>query len=201
MEPCAPADGEPPPPLPIALRPVEEALLRAAARGARGAVEYGCGGSTPLLLAEVERLVSVDSDATWLERAGLHPTCAVARAAGRWTPVLADIGPLSGWGWPATPEGFARGADYAAAPWPYEPEPDFVFVDGRFRVACGLAALRRLRGHPGCGRLAVHDFWDRAHYRALLRWASVEATAGSLAILAPRGGVPPDLPEFGCDPR
>ena len=54
-----------------AMSGAEQALLRAAAAGAARVLEFGCGGSTTLLLdAGTGHVLSVDSDAGWLACVG-----------------------------------------------------------------------------------------------------------------------------------
>ncbi|MCX8133695.1 MAG: hypothetical protein N3D18_07005 [Roseococcus sp.] len=183
-----------------AMTPAEIRLLREAASRAASAVEFGAGGSTLLLLEAVEGpVVSVESDPAWLARLRAHPSCRAALDAGRWLPVHADLGPVGAWGYPADPRRNADGHLYWNAPWALCGEPGLVLVDGRFRVACALAALARVA--PG-GFVAVHDFWGRGAYRVLLDHAELAATAASLVLLQRRPGAPPPCPEgFGRDPR
>lgn len=62
-----------------------------------------------------------------------------------------------------------------------------VLVDGRFRVACALRALRYVR--PGYGVVMVHD-WDRQEYRkGLFPFFEEVEVAGRLAVLTPRHNV------------
>ena len=73
---------------------------------------------------------------------------------------------------------------YWRDPWEAAGPVDLVLVDGRFRVACALAGLSRL--DPDAV-LLVHDFWDRASYRApLLRHFDMLGSAGTLVLLGPR---------------
>lgn len=182
-----------------AMSPAEQALLRAAAAEAGTVVEFGCGGSTLLLLAAGRgRVVTVENDPDWLERLGGRPACAAARAEGRWAPLHVDQGPLGPWGWPADPVRRLEGAAYVNAPWALAPAPDLVLVDGRYRVACALAAFARLGPQ---GRVALHDFWPRPHYQALLASAELEATAGSLVLLRPKAGARGPSPEQMADAR
>lgn len=182
------------------MTPAETQLLCQVAAGANSAVEFGCGGSTLLLLQELGgSLVSVESDPHWLSRLSGEPACVEAAASGRWRGLHADLGAVGNWGWPRDPRRFADGPIYWNAPWMLCPAPDFVLVDGRFRVACALAALTRLA--PG-GVVALHDFWGREHYRPLLEFADLTGTAASLALFARRPGK--EIPEpgrFSADPR
>lgn len=183
-----------------AMSPAEQQLLRDTAAGVEAAVEFGCGGSTLLLLEELNGpLVSVESDPQWLGRLSVEPACLEAAATGRWRGLHADLGPVGTWGWPRDPARFADGRVYWDAPWLLCPAPGFVLVDGRFRVACALAALARLA--PG-GVVALHDFWGREHYRVLLEFADLVGTATNLVLLARRPGR--EIPEpgrFATDPR
>ena len=196
-----PSDGS----LAAAMTVAEAALVQAAAAEAGSGLEFGCGGSTPLLLeAGLGRLLSVDSDRQWLARVGADPRCAAALAAGRLSLLHADIGPTGRWGWPLDPARVAHWPGYWRDPWERAGVVDFVLVDGRFRVACALAALPRLG--PGA-RLAVHDFWTRPAYQApILRHFDLVGSAGSLALLAPRRPSDPvalaiDITAHAIDPR
>ena len=161
-----------------AMTAAEQALLRTAASGAGRMIEFGCGGSTALLLsASSGYLLSVDSDAAWLARV------ARGKANGRLTQHHADLGPCGEWGWPLQPPVPEVAWRYWGAPWLAMPEADFVLVDGRYRIACALAAHDRLT--PG-GHLALHDFWPRRAYQeALAPFFEVVGAAGTLALLRP----------------
>lgn len=183
-----------------AMSPAEQRLLRHAAAGAEVAVEFGCGGSTLLLLEEIGGpLVSVESDPQWLSRLSEQPACAKAADSGRWRGIHADLGPVGNWGWPRDSARYADGPLYWNAPWLLCPAPGFVLVDGRFRVACALGAFARLAPE---GLVALHDFWGREHYRGLLEFADLVGTAASLVLLRPKPGI--EIPEpghFATDPR
>mgnify|MGYP002779938037 FL=1 len=192
-------------PLAVAMTAAERTLLRAAAEDRSAGLEFGCGGSTALLIeAGMARLTSVDSDAAWLARVAEAPGCATARAAGRLNLLHADIGPTGDWGWPVDASVLQQWPAYWRDPWEQAGSPDFVLVDGRFRVACALAAVPRLA--PG-GHLLIHDFWSRVAYRGpVLRHFSLIGSAGSLALLRPRAPfdaamLAVDLVAHAFDPR
>jgi len=182
--------------LTAAMTAAEQALLRAAAAGAGRMLEFGCGGSTALLLAASPgRLLSVDSDAAWLARvARENPTERLVQHH-------ADLGPCGQWGWPLQAPAPPVAWRYWGAPWVAMPQADFVLVDGRYRIACALAAHGRLA--PG-GHLAVHDFWPRPAYgEALAGFFEVVGSAGTLALLRPRpaAGLAEALRLCAADPR
>ena len=178
----------------------EQRLIRHAAAGLQSGVEFGCGGSTRLLLEELGgSLVSVESDPLWLARLREDPVCRGAATARRWRGLHADLGPVGQWGWPRDPARHADGALYWDAPWMFCPTPNFVLVDGRFRVACALAALARLEPE---GIVAMHDFWGREHYRPILEYADLIGTTASLVLLARKPGRDVPAPgRFAADPR
>ncbi|WP_421990358.1 hypothetical protein [Roseococcus sp.] len=183
-----------------AMSPAEQRLLRDAAAGARAAVEFGCGGSTLALLEELSGpLVSVETDARWLARLRGEPGCVEAASNGLWCGIHADLGAVANWGWPRDPTRYADGPIYWNAPWMLCPQPGFVLVDGRFRVACAMAALARLAPD---GVVAIHDFWGREHYRPVLEFAELVGTTASLVLLARKPGMEiPHPGQFAIDPR
>ena len=163
----------------------ELGLLRAIGGHRRFIVEFGCGGSTAeWLRLGVERVVSVESDAAWVNELRDHPELVEPLASERLAMLHANVGPTGKWGaptsqmerWPAYWSGVWELPAVTAAELP----ADLVFVDGRFRVACALNAAL----HVGAGvPIVIHDFWNRPHYHAVLAHLDVVARAGSLAVL------------------
>ena len=150
-------------------------------------LEFGCGGSTVHFLENgVGSLTSVESDLAWLESMIEHPAPRVFLKKKRWFPMHIDIGPVARWGYPVFKGPEARWLDYHQTCWDAMPRTayDLIFIDGRFRVACFCQSLLRC-ANPGVV-IAVHDFWDRPHYRAILEFAEVVDKAGTMAILGPR---------------
>jgi hypothetical protein len=165
-----------------AMTAAEQALLRAAAAGRMAGLEFGCGGSTGVLLESgIRRLTSVESDAAWIGRVGSDPRCAAALREGRLRLLHADLGATTHWGWPSELDCLPRWPCYWRDAWDRTDPVDFVLVDGRFRVACAIAAAVRVAA-DAC--VMMHDFWSRAAYRApVLRHYDVVGSAGSLVML------------------
>lgn len=189
------------------MTPEEVDLLREASRNRRHVVEFGCGGSTLLFLENaVEALDCVESDAAWAARVCAEPGVAAARRAGRFRMHTVDIGRTKAWGYPVDEAAKARWSCYPRAIWRdlSPPDVDFVFIDGRFRVACALVALLHV-GPPAL--VAVHDFWWRLKiYGEILEFLEVVQRAGSLGVFAPRGDmsrsrVEKRLGAYLADPR
>ncbi len=190
--------------LPAAMTEAETALLSTLASKAERVVEFGCGGSTRLMLAAgAGRLLSIDSDANWLQRVAAAPEVEAAAVHGRFTPWHVDIGPTGDWGWPMGTVSADTAWRYWGAPWLVMPRAELVLVDGRFRIACALAAHGRMAAG---GHVAVHDWWPRRAYQeALAPFFDVVGSAGTLALLQPRAVTPgvmaAALEKFGADPR
>jgi hypothetical protein len=193
-------------PLKPEMTPAEVSLLARSLLASSHVWEWGCGGSTALaaFLGNIRSIRSVDSLAVWRNRV-LNATAPYAK---RVHIVLVDLGRTKAWGWPADeasrpkwpayPQTFrdraavgataaaddgdgADGSDDANPPLPPLPDPDFVLVDGRFRVACALEVL--LSGTRPL--VAIHD-WDRDKYHVILPFFDVVEVAGRMAVLRPR---------------
>ena len=157
------------------------AHLAAAMRGAACYLEYGAGGST-LLAARigVADVVSVESDPAWLKR--VEQKLGDVASASRMHLLSVDIGPTRALGYPAGDAHRASFRNYPLEPWRRCAEvglsPDLVLVDGRFRLACMLAALRHAK--PGC-RVLLDDYRWRPAYRSVERFVRPVAMIGRMA--------------------
>ena len=124
--------------------------------GADRYLEWGSGGSTVMaswlsLRDELPRLVlhSIESSPAYIDLLRLRfPVVRKAEGARHLQMHIPDIGPTREWGNPAnwshrTPEEKVRiGRSYAEAVGGDQCCFDLILVDGRFRVACALHALR-----------------------------------------------------------
>ena len=124
-------------------------------------LEYGSGGSTRLAAAiGVPHIVSVESDRAFA--AAVEAAVTAADSKSQCKVIHADIGRTKGWGYPTGFEGFQRWPNYALAPWDFvranHLSPDFILIDGRFRVSCFLASL--LEARPGT-HILFDDYGDR----------------------------------------
>lgn len=172
-----------------AMRPLEIALLTSLLRRTGRMVEFGAGGSTTLSLKlGVSHLVSVESDAAWIERLQADDAASRAQEQGRLTLLRADIGPIGFMGGPGKGSNRDRWPDYSRMPWGHADasQLDLVLVDGRFRVACILETVLRVERHT---IIAVHDFWNRPAYHAVLPFLDVIDRCESLGVFR----VKPDL--------
>lgn len=137
----------------------EEAAFRAFAGQARSYFEYGIGGSTYAAANLVKgRLVAIDSDAAWVEKA----SAAIGASEHSRKLLHVDIGRTIEWGYPAEGLGSDQHKRYYNAIVEHRPEDfDLCLVDGRFRIACLISALRNIRPDA---IVAFHDYRSRIHY-------------------------------------
>lgn len=125
-------------------------------------LEYGSGGSTLAAVKIVPVVVSVENDLKFARalRRGVRQV-----NGGRFYPVVVNIGRTESWGEPVdrdpTPMRVRRWRQYPEAPWKLLQRkglvPDFIFIDGRFRVACTLDSMLRLPAGSKC-RFLFDDF-------------------------------------------
>lgn len=146
---------------------------------ARTYLEYGMGGTT-VRAAEggVTTVVAIESDPVWFDLVR-HRTGVAGE--GRRHLLRADIGPTGEWGFPTDDTGWRNYSRYALEPWTLchdqKIEPDLVLIDGRFRLACGLAAL--LHAKPGTCIL-FDDYVDRPYYQPIERFVQPRQTIDNM---------------------
>jgi hypothetical protein len=133
-------------------------------------LEFGAGGST-LLAAKlgVPNVISVESDKAFLEN--LVAKTNVINSSLNFYPVYVDIGATGSWGRPVDTSSFTTWHKYSQAGFIAAAnaglEPDFILVDGRFRVSCFLAAL--LCALPGT-RVLFDDYAGRSKYHVVEKY-------------------------------
>lgn len=141
--------------------------------------EYGSGGST-VLAAEApgKTVFSVETDPEWHAMMGRYFETSPPEA--QLYLLHADIGPVKKWGRPKSDEAWRRYHKYPLAPWdhPSFQHPDVILIDGRFRLACLVAAAYR------CTRpvtVLFDDYADREAYHQAADFAEVAETRGRMA--------------------
>jgi hypothetical protein len=149
-------------------------------------LEYGCGGSTAEAARQGKSFVSVESDPFYL--AAVKKKIDGLPHHGRF--IHADIGLTLEWGAPAftslNPDRVRRWSTYSTAPWETMTPaqfPDFILVDGRFRVACVLETVRRLAGRDF--EILFDDYVGRPSYVTVERFARLDRMVGRMAVFKP----------------
>lgn len=162
----------------------EIGVLRECFCKAASLVEFGSGGSTLLAVRSpsLRRIWSVESDPAWIARLQAQPEVVAAEQAGRLQLQHADIGRTGDHGAPLDDAAEATWPAYHESVWndPATSGVDLVLVDGRFRVACAMAALASCQPHT---ILLFHDFWNRPAYHPVLAFTDWLGSCDSLAIL------------------
>lgn len=173
-------------------------------------MEFGAGGSTVLVGRNGLETISVESDPVFARavRRRLAP-------GHRVTLIDADIGLTAEWGFPLfkhrAAARLARWHRYIDRPFALAEQrgvfPDFVLVDGRFRVACALETARRAVAGGQCATIMIDDYEGRAHYRQLETYLGPPRRAGRAALFDV-GSAPlskpitlADMDEATADPR
>jgi hypothetical protein len=167
-------------------------LFETRLEGAQCLLEFGAGGSSMTAARlKVPTVIAVESDGDFLAATG-----AAVRAQATHTAFFghhADIGPTKEWGNPADRSKVHLWPRYCSSIWARIaseslPQPDLVLIDGRFRVACLLAAL--LMARPDT-RILFDDYFDRPAYHRVEAWVTPIGRAGRMAEFVVPGGPPP----------
>jgi hypothetical protein len=166
------------------LTPDELALLRDAAADSHLILEFGSGGSTIDFLTHTHAdVVSVESNPVWAEFV-IAAVAPVDRT--RLNLRYVDIGPVRKWGRPTDNSRHDDWPAYWRDVWgSLGDDPDLVFVDGRFRVACALNAAL----HTDTV-IVMHDFHRQA-YKVVLDHLQVVGNAESLVVMRRRSDFAP----------
>ena len=149
-------------------------------KGAKLYLEYGTGGTTYQAAKAGVDFIATDSDPYFLKSVRKRIEAdGLAKPTGQ-TFRHVDIGYTGPWGYPVDPWGnplsnpspqrlqkFRQYSDPPAECLDAGRKPDLVLVDGRFRVACVLKALRNLRNETGW-TVAMDDYDYRPHYQEVI---------------------------------
>ncbi|WP_051122310.1 hypothetical protein [Pectobacterium atrosepticum] len=143
--------------------------------------EFGSGGSTKLATRNNVEVFGVESDKMWVEtlKTEVGPLCKVE---------YVDIGPTKAWGYPVDDTHRDKFPHYSEAILQYSRAFNLILVDGRFRVACALNAIKHtLENQKNIADtvIFIHDFWDRPDYHVVLEFLETSdkaETAGAFKI-------------------
>lgn len=152
---------------------------------ARQIVEFGCGGSTFLSLYVTDaRVLSIESDKSFILALSKIPLLENSIKDKRLRFLHIDIGALKKWGIPLDESKKEQYPKYSMG-WlevlsaQERRDINVVFVDGRFRVACILAAILYT---PYRCKIIVHDFFNRESYHVVLPFLECIDRAGTLGV-------------------
>lgn len=101
--------------------------------------EYGCGESTKWALMNTNALIiSIDTSREWV----LKISDENKSFNHRLSLYHANLGDVGIWGYPVSYEFINDFSQYTDFIWKQDKKPDFVLIDGRFRVCCFLTCLK-----------------------------------------------------------
>lgn len=157
----------------------EFALLNEHLKYAKSYLEWGAGQSTlsALRRPNIETIVTIESSLPFWERFSDEYN---VPEDPRFHLQSVFIGQTRDWGYPINTKHSHLWPNYALAPFQKKHNYDLVLIDGRFRVACGLACFLSLSS--AC-QILVHDFWDRPHYHILTKFFTVKQRVDNFAVL------------------
>jgi hypothetical protein len=146
-------------------------------------LEYGSGGSTVAVAQQGIPFTSVESDRQFLAAVETRVRQAAPSADGRY--IAVNIGMVREWGYPVftslTSRRKAKWKAYPVAPWPMDPLPDIILVDGRFRIACALASIKQMYGKIEF-EILFDDYKERPYYQVMEHFARLHAIHGRMAV-------------------
>lgn len=147
--------------------------------------EFGMGGSTIAAAKAVRgKIYAVESDQVWIAK--VAETIGASQAERKL--IYVDIGPTKKWGVPISDVKRDNYPSYSGAIVESGVDDfDLCLVDGRFRVACFLQAVRHLR--PG-SVIGIHDYRSRTRkYQVVETFGRIIAEAEDLSFFVRRPGL------------
>lgn len=162
----------------------EQQLFLSYLKQAKHYFEFGSGGSTVWAVEQDLTVQGVESDPAWVNalQDKLGDKCQVA---------VVDIGPTGDWGYPLTQQTDKFPA-YSQAILKHKQPFDLILIDGRFRVACTMAAIQHIAKHHAYENsvIFIHDFWNRPHYHAVLEFLEVIEQVESAGVFRVKKDIP-----------
>lgn len=162
---------------------------------ARRYVEFGSGGSTVFADRLAIHVVSVENDRFYAR------AVASRLGGGSVRQIVIGMGITREWGFPLFPDA-EKARAYVSAPWSAQAFPDFILVDGRYRVACALESARRAHEAGARATLMFDDYTLRPHYHRIEELLGAPETVGRAAIfrLGSQAVSPADVEPWLSDP-
>jgi hypothetical protein len=165
----------------VHMTPEEVSLLHKYLKKSRFHLEFGCGGSTELAVRlKVGRIVSIESDKSWVDQLSEKPDISEAIAAKRLSLLHVDIGPVGAWGTPTDKSSISSWPKYFLTPFQkFDYDFDTVLIDGRFRVACALACHAYLKEKS---IMLMHDYQTRDGYSEVEKFFEIVEMSNNLFV-------------------
>ncbi|MXP44614.1 hypothetical protein [Allopontixanthobacter sediminis] len=138
-------------------------------------VEFGSGGSTVYASRLGVKTISVENDRFYAQAvaAQLHGNTV--------TQIVASMGITREWGMPLFPSA-TKAKRYVTAPWGSAPFPQFILIDGRYRVACALESARQAHNAHAKSVLMFDDYSMRPQYHMIEEYLGSPIFVGRAAV-------------------
>ncbi|MDC3031141.1 hypothetical protein OA182_02875, partial [Candidatus Pelagibacter sp.] len=147
------------------------------------------GGSTIYLIKRNKNLISVETDKNFLE---IIKSKAQNIKLHKSVLFYENIGETNLWGYPIdnriNKKNLIRWKKYIRSPWRYiktKNFPNLILIDGRFRVACAVLALKKIK-FKSRSLVFFDDFNQRDYYSDVLKVAKVIKKLDRATILKPK---------------
>lgn len=158
-------------------------------------VEFGCGGSTYMAsrFANIENIYSIEASQEWVEK--IKKNFYIKRRLD-YNKLIIDYVDINGddknWSAPKNKSKIDNWKNY------YNPwskilfKPDVILVDGRFRVACILNALKNI--DENC-YILIHDYKQRYNYHIIEQFVDIIEKNSTLYVFKKKNCIDIDLLE------
>lgn len=166
---------------PLRLSEKEQEALINYLKNSNNYLEFGSGGSSFLaLLNSNAKVYSVESDETWIDYLRTWKFIRKNEENKRILFNVVNIGSTKEWGYPVDDRNREKFPDYSMNIFKNlnKINIDTVFIDGRFRIACALAALIN---YPNA-IILIHDYTFRSNYHVLEQYLDKIETIDTLSI-------------------
>ncbi|XP_075246644.1 putative polyketide synthase 26 [Convolutriloba macropyga] len=122
--------------------------------------EWGSGGSTYAALKYASYVISIENHKEWCDKMTNDKIIQCSIVVGKMQYICAVGGKTGTFGVPVDMENY-HPEKYINALQTSGYEPDFVFIDGRFRVATASVSTKQSKKNS---ILMIHDYYNRKHY-------------------------------------
>lgn len=137
--------------------------------------EYGCGKSSKWVIRNTKvNIISIETDKKWAEKV-LENISHDDRMNLRYV----DCGPVRKWGKPINSSKKENYIEYCKSMWSKSSKPDFVLIDGRFRVCCFLISIKSAEEGT---KIIFDDYIDRSEYHVVEKILKPSKIYGRQAI-------------------
>lgn len=177
---------------PKSLSDSEVKLLCRKYNSSKNYLEFGSGGSTFLALMNSNtNIYSVESDPNWLDYLRSYNIIRTAEANNKLHFQHIDIGQTKEWGYPVNDDKKCNYPEYSNTIFEKikDIDIDLVFIDGRFRVACTIAAILNCKPDT---YFMIHDYTLREYYHVIEEFLDIVEQQDTLVVFKAKPNIQPN---------